>query len=149
MIKTKSLILLVFYLVVESSLIYGQETKSDINNTKDSLITLKNSLQGEMKKLKYELDSLKKSLASFDDKISLKRQELMILRYGKENGERISKGQVWKGMTDRMLRDSYGEPDKIDKNVEKWGVFTQWYYGDITFFFRDGVLTDWEEKEQN
>ncbi len=49
-------------------------------------------------------------------------------------------------MTDEMVRDSWGKPDKIDKNVERWGVFTQWYYGNVTFFFRDGKLTEWDEK---
>ncbi len=49
-------------------------------------------------------------------------------------------------MTERMLKDSWGEPDKIDKNMEKWGVFTQWYYGNITYFFKNGKLIAWEEE---
>jgi len=51
-------------------------------------------------------------------------------------------------MTDEMVRDGWGDPDRIDRNVEKWEVFEQWNYGNITFFFRDGKLTDWEEQPQ-
>ena len=50
-------------------------------------------------------------------------------------------------MTENMLNDSWGKPDKIDVNKEKWGVFSQWYYGNITYFFRDGSMIDWEEKK--
>ncbi len=51
-------------------------------------------------------------------------------------------------MTDEMVRDGWGEPDRVDKNVEAWGTFTQWNYGDVTFFFKDGKLTDWEGEEE-
>ena len=44
-----------------------------------------------------------------------------------------------------MVRDGWGKTDQINNNVERWGTFTQWSYGNITFFFRDGNLTDWEE----
>ena len=49
-------------------------------------------------------------------------------------------------MTEKMLKDSWSEPDRKTRNKKKWGLFTQWYYGTITYFFKNGVLTDWEEK---
>ena len=49
-------------------------------------------------------------------------------------------------MTDEMVSDGWGDPDRIDRNVKKWGVFEQWNYGNITFFFRDAKFTDWEEQ---
>ena len=123
----------------------GQDAKADYKSQLDSLTLIKEQLSAETAKLKAELDSLQNYLTSFDTKLHLKKRELMVLRYGKKNGENIAAGKVWKGMTEQMLRDSWGEPDKIEKNVEKWGVFTQWFYGKITYFFRDGKLTDWEE----
>ncbi|NOX17904.1 MAG: hypothetical protein GXO87_06445 [Chlorobi bacterium] len=126
---------------------FGQDAKTNYKLQLDSLTSAKEQLSAETAKLKAELDSLQNYLASFDDRLNLKKQELMLLRYGKKTGGNIAAGKVWKGMTEQMLRDSWGEPDKIDKNVEKWGVFTQWSYGKITYFFRDGKLTDWEEKK--
>ena len=83
-----------------------------------------------------------------DEKISSILEEINSIykkKFGKEKANRIINKQIWKGMTEKMLRASWGTPDKIDKNVEKWGVFTQWYFGDVTFFFKNGKLTDWEE----
>lgn len=132
------------------SILYSQISFGQVNyqTEKDSLLQIKITLDKEMLTLKAELDSLKNYLASFDEKLNLKKTELMVLRYGKKFGTQVASGQIWKGMTEWMLKDSWGEPDKIKKNVEKWGVFTQWSYGDITYFFRDGTLTDWEEKKK-
>ena len=112
---------------------------------KDSLIKKKNELTFEIKLLKTEIDSLKKIIPFTDQEIKTCYRELYTLKYGKEIGERVTLKKIWKGMTDKMVKDGWGEPDFIEKNVEKWGVFTQWHYGDIIFFFRDGKLTDWEE----
>ena len=49
-------------------------------------------------------------------------------------------------MTDKMLEESWGKPDNITSNKEKWGMFTQWYYGEITYFFKNGELLGWEQK---
>ena len=92
---------------------------------------------------------LEGAIVKFDleEKVSSSRTNQLIRKYGKKNGLRVARGQVWKGMSEKMLEDSWGKPDKITKNKEKWGTFTQWYYGDITYFFRDGIMTDWEEKK--
>ena len=117
---------------------------------KDSLQNQKNILLVDSLTARKELDSLKNVSLELDNKIEKvldETNQLYIKKFGKTNGNRILNKQVWKGMTDKMLRFSWGEPDKIEKNVEKWGVFTQWYYGDVIFFFRDGKLTEWEEKK--
>lgn len=93
------------------------------------------------------IDSLKKYSSDLDEKIKMAYQDLYIHRYGKVNGMHVYNRHIWKGMTESMMRDSWGKPDKIEKNVEKWGTFTQWYYGDVTYFFKNGILTDWEEKK--
>lgn len=114
----------------------------------DSLITLKKSNINSKDVLVNEIKELKRLSTELDEKIAninLEIENLYKAKFGKEIGARIYKKQIWKGMTEKMLLASWGKPDKIDKNVEKWGTFTQWYYGKITFFFRDGKLTDWEE----
>ena len=104
-------------------------------------------LSKKEKDLRNEIDSLNNFSIVLDGVIRECLLELYIVKYGEENGVLVSQGRVWKGMSEEMLRDSWGEPDKIKKNVEDWGTFTQWYYGDITYFFRDGEMIDWEEGE--
>lgn len=115
---------------------------------RDSLLAMKNEFVTNRTSLKNEIDNLKKSISSLDDKIQNAEEEIHELYYkkfGKETGKRIINKQIWKGMTEKMLMASWGKPDKVDKNVEKWGAFTQWHYGNASFFFRDGKLTDFEE----
>ncbi|MBL1213049.1 MAG: hypothetical protein HND52_06815 [Ignavibacteriae bacterium] len=119
------------------------EYKSEL----DSLLTLKSELTEQKLKLKNEIENLSEKVTELERKLTLARRDLYITKYGKEAGENVALGRVWIGMTEDMLRDSWGKPDKIEKNVENWGVFTQWYYGDVTYFFRDGILTEGEEKE--
>ncbi len=89
---------------------------------------------------------MQKRIPELEQDVLTAYRELYVLKYGKEIGNRIAYKRIWMGMTDKMVRDGWGEPDKIDRNVEKWGVFEQWFYGNITFFFKDGKLTDWDEE---
>ena len=140
------------------SLGYGQ-TESKMNEKQysaqtDSLQALKLSLTKVNLQMEKEIDSLKKVSDNLDKKLNKAQSELKkvqhsfyIKKYGQEDGNRISEGKVWKGMTERMLKDSWGKPDKTHQNKYKWGVFTQWYYGDVTYFFKNLKLIDWEEKK--
>lgn len=121
-------------------------TRERYNFLVDSLTTLKSDLLAQKEKLNSQIDSLNNILEKLNDKNTTSRIRELTRKYGKKNGSRIARGQIWKGMTEKMLEDSWGKPDKIDKNKEKWGTFTQWYYGDITYFFKNGEMIGWEEK---
>ena len=121
-------------------------SKERFNFLYDSLSIEKQQLTEEKNILIAEIDSLRNFLDELKSKIGSARIDALGRKYGKEIGNRISQGQVWKGMTEEMLQDSWGKPDRINSNKEKWGLFTQWSYGDITYFFKDGVMIDWEEK---
>lgn len=121
-------------------------SKERYNFLYDSLTVEKDRLLDEKETLVSDIDSLKSLLVELEERCKSARSDQIIKRYGRDVGKRIVNGQVWKGMTEKMLEDSWGKPDKITKNKKKWGTFTQWYYGSITYFFRDGKMIDWEEK---
>ena len=125
---------------------FAQMTEEEYNSKKESLTLQKKELKREIETLKLEVESLQNRIPELEQEIITAFRELYVLKYGKEIGLRVAYKQIWKGMTDEMVRDGWGEPDKIDRNVEKWGVFEQWYYGNIMFFFRDRKLTDWDEE---
>lgn len=148
--KVLNIILTVVISLLSSNL-FAQELqkieKERFNFLMDSLTVEKNNLLQEKENLLVEIDSLRNVIAKLDEKWTSGRVSQLRKKYGKKVAKRIAMGQVWKGMSEKMLEDSWGKPDKITKNKEKWGVFTQWYYGDITYFFKDGIVTDWEEKK--
>ncbi len=117
---------------------YSQEKADSLKTLKVALLSEKAALVSDISKYEKELESLKSEIDSTMRKIYIKK-------YGSEIGTRIINKQIWKGMSTKMMKDSWGEPDKIDVNKKKWGKFEQWYYGTVTYFFKDGKLTDWEE----
>ncbi len=124
-----------------------QISRGDFDAAKKDLLAKKNALLEEKAQLKKDIGELTKEQVQLSDP-NFRREicrEYFIKKYGKKIGNRILNGQVWKGMTEEMLRDSYGEPDKIDTNKQKWGVYTQYYYGKQIFFFKNGKLFDWEQ----
>lgn len=126
------------------------QTNTSINKDRykyliDSLSLQKSNYTLEKETLIKDISMLEKRMIDLTEQLKNAQIDLFVKKYGKDNGMRIAQGRVWKGMTEKMLRDSWGEPDKITKNKEKWGTFTQWYYGKITYFFKDGVMIDWEE----
>lgn len=114
----------------------------------DSLSIHKKNLTETRKLIKEQIDSLKSQSKYLSQKIDLElleTEKFFTKKFGEEIGKRIYSKQIWKGMTEKMLSASWGKPDKVDKSVKNWGTFTQWYYGKVTLFFKDGKLTDWEE----
>jgi len=112
----------------------------------DSLNSIKSSLLQLNESLKSEIDSLNFKIERNIILIKECEYQKLVKKYGKKSGGRVASGSIWKGMTEQMLIDSWGKPDKITSKKEKWGTFTQYYYGDVTFFFKNKALIDWEEK---
>ncbi|UCH66495.1 MAG: hypothetical protein JSW63_05035 [Ignavibacterium sp.] len=142
--KKYLLLLSLFYSVFS----YGQETTQEYESEKMKLTDDKIRLNMKIEALKLQIDSLNSYIPELEKELDNAQRELYILKYGEEIGNKIAYKQIWKGMTDEMVMESWGEPDRVDQNVESWGTFTQWYYGDVTFFFKDGKLTDWEGEEE-
>ena len=124
---------------------FAQITQESYNRELNSLTEKKDQLSAEIKSLKFEIDSLNLLIPELKQRLSTEYRELYVMKYGNKYGPRVAQKQIWKGMKDEMVKDGWGSPDRIDKNVEPWGVFTQWYYGDIIFFFKNGKLIDWQE----
>jgi len=136
---------IIFSVILFSFYSFAQMTDEEYKSKMESLTLQKKEIKSEIETLIIETDSLLKIVTELEQELITASHELYVLKYGEEIGNRVAYKRIWKGMTDEMVRDGWGEPDRIEKNVEAWGVFTQWIYGDVIFFFRDGKLTDWEE----
>jgi hypothetical protein len=142
MLKTNTIFLSLIIFSINS---FAQITEEEYGSKMELLTLQKKELKIEIESLKTDIDSLQNLIPQLEqDNITCYR-ELYILKYGEEIGNSVAYKRIWKGMTDEMVQDGWGEPDRTEKNIEAWGVFTRWIYGNIIFFFRDGILTDWEE----
>ena len=146
--KTYLTLSILLWLLLAHLVVKAQSSEEEYYTEKAKLSLEKMELPKTIAILKTEIDSLNYLIPILKQQVITSHRELYVLKYGEELGQRVAYNRIWKGMTDEMVQDSWGEADRIDKNVEQWGVFTQLYYGDVTFFFRDGKLIDWEEGEK-
>lgn len=61
----------------------------------------------------------------------------------------IDEGKIKLGMTDEMVRASWGNPSDINQSVGSWGIHEQWVYPRGSYdndylYFENGVLTSWQ-----
>ncbi len=144
-----SVSLLLFLLLIGAASVFGQQMDRKTYDSKsDSLKTLKEKLTEQNTASHAAIDSLKKYISKLDDLTQKCKHDAAVMKYGNDIGTRVYEGRVWKGMTESMLKDSWGKPDKIHTNKYKWGVFTQYYYGNITYFFKNGKLIDWQQNSK-
>lgn len=110
-----------------------------------------NGLTGWVRKVfvasETEYNAKKKaSMQATKNQIANRKSEL-VKKYGETNAQRIIDKKIWIGMTDKMARESWGEPKDINRTVGTFGVHEQWvYYGDGNYlYFEDGILTTWQD----
>jgi hypothetical protein len=144
MLKLKPFVLVFLFPL----LLFAQQKKADAKKFHaefDSLSARKAELLKLKDELKAEVEALNAKSERLDAALKKCLPAFYMKKYGRKIGSRIALGKVWRGMTERMLRDSWGKPDKVTVNRQKYGVFKQYYYGNIIYFFRDGKLIDWED----
>ncbi|PJA99250.1 MAG: hypothetical protein CO128_04155 [Ignavibacteriales bacterium CG_4_9_14_3_um_filter_30_11] len=137
------------FILLLSSLFSQNLFSQSINDSLSTTNSQKEYIIKDNTKIKNEIDSLKLVLKNLDVILNNNLKNLYILKYGKEDGIRVANKQVWNGMTEQMLQDGWGKADTVNANSYKWGIYTQWIYGDITLFFKNGKLFEWEEKKKN
>lgn len=72
------------------------------------------------------------------------RKADLIKRYGATDAQGILEHKFWIGMTDKMAKESLGNPDDINRSVGSWGVHEQWVYGDTYLYFENSILTSYQ-----
>ena len=73
------------------------------------------------------------------------RKEELIEKYGEVFGLKIYFNKIAIGMTPRMVIESIGSPNDINKSTGSWGVHEQWVYRNKYLYFENGKLTSWQE----
>ncbi len=79
------------------------------------------------------------------EKLFKERKVSLIKKYGKKNAQRIIDKKIWLGMSNEMARESWGEPNDINRTVGRWGVHEQWVYDGTYLYFENGKLTGWQD----
>ena len=57
----------------------------------------------------------------------------------------IKEGKLMLGMSKAMAVAIWGRPNDINRTVGSWGVHEQWIYGGTYIYFKNDVLTSWQD----
>lgn len=123
-------------------------TASQYKSQFDSLSQVKSDFLKKRSEYQKLIDSLYTYSLKLDTMITKYEHDKLYDKYGAETASKLTAHMVWLGMSEEMLLDSWGKPDKTNVDKYSYGTFKQHSYGDITFFFRDGKLIDWEQEGQ-
>jgi uncharacterized protein YecT (DUF1311 family) len=92
----------------------------------------------------------KKRLADIQADFARRRQGL-VAKYGEAVASRILAREVWQGMTDEQLREAWGNPADIGREVSRAKVKETWKYGQTgknrfrqRVSLEDGIVTGWK-----
>jgi len=91
-------------------------------------------LQKQKEEQKKRVDNQKRENEEQNRKNEERRNDL-ILRFGRESGEIIFKGKIIIGMTEEMLIESWGKPQRVNKTITKYGTRKQYVYGSSQYIY--------------
>lgn len=92
-------------------------------------------------------DQLARERAGFARQYSEQMKRELIIKYGNDIGTKLAEQKIWVGMTDEMVKDTWGVPDRNIRNIGNFGTHEQWVYDILHthLIFVNGVLTTWRE----
>ncbi len=91
---------------------------------------------------KFQLKSYYDNVNALNIAEKNKRKVNLTRKYGASSAKLILQGKVRIGMTKNMCRDSWGEPEDINKSSGSFGLHEQWVYGTSSYlYFENGILT--------
>lgn len=64
-------------------------------------------------------------------------------KYGTSMAARLIAGKIWKGMSSEMVRDSWGKPQKINREINGNTIQEEWYYRNTWLYIQNDILSDW------
>lgn len=75
---------------------------------------------------------------------------LMILtdKYGARTGKAIYEHKIWKGMDHNMVKDSWGKPLRVSREIKNSGTVEIWTYRKSWLLLDNDILSDWGPNRQ-
>jgi hypothetical protein len=64
-------------------------------------------------------------------------------KYGSSIAARLMAGKVWKGMNGEMVKDSWGNPKKINRVISNNRIKEEWIYNNSWLYIENDMLVEW------
>jgi hypothetical protein len=64
-------------------------------------------------------------------------------KYGTSMAARLNANKIWKGMNAEMVKDSWGKPDKISREINGNTIKEEWFYKSTWLYLENNSLMEW------
>jgi hypothetical protein len=64
-------------------------------------------------------------------------------KYGSNMAAKLMSGKIWKGMDAEMIRDSWGNPRKINRVISGNIIKEEWIFRNTWLYIENDILKDW------
>jgi hypothetical protein len=64
-------------------------------------------------------------------------------KYGSNMAARLISGKIWKGMNSEMVKDSWGNAEKINRVISGNTIKEEWIYQNTWLYFENNTLVEW------
>ncbi|HUV01828.1 MAG TPA: hypothetical protein VMW32_12760 [Bacteroidales bacterium] len=64
-------------------------------------------------------------------------------KYGSNMAAKLMSGKIWKGMSAEMIRDSWGNPGKINRVISGNVIKEEWIFRNTWLYIENELLMDW------
>ena len=71
------------------------------------------------------------------------RYSILVNKYGYRTGRAIYEHKIWKGIDNNMVKDSWGKPLKVSREINSTGTIEIWTYRKSWLLLKNGILTEW------
>ena len=71
------------------------------------------------------------------------RYDILVEKYGERDARALFNHKIWKGIDHNMVRDSWGKPVEIKREVILGVINEEWIYRKHRLIFVNDVLTSW------
>lgn len=98
-------------------------------------------LKSKVKPLNFEM--AKAESANLDNSNKKDRLTYLMEKYDNETANALYEHKIWKGMTTKMAKDSWGSPLTMDRYHRVGESIEDWHYSKYTLVFSEGKLIRW------
>lgn len=64
-------------------------------------------------------------------------------KYGSNMAARLMAGKIWKGMNGEMIKDSWGNPRKINRVISGNVIKEEWIFKNTWLYLENDILAEW------
>lgn len=64
-------------------------------------------------------------------------------KYGSGMAARLNAGKIWKGMNSEMVKDSWGNAERINRTISGNIIKEEWIFKSTWLYFENNTLIDW------